>query len=115
MVSCKKDVQNSRLEIALNGCNTTSINGKLEICYTELIEDSRCPANANCFDQGVAKARFTIKVGEHQKTFELSTLDRLPHHKNKTRELGYDIRLIQINPYPGLNGTIHSAEIEISE
>jgi hypothetical protein len=113
--SCKKNMDESRFEISLNACNSTNLEGNVEICYLELLEDSRCPANANCFDQGVAKARFTIKVDERQESFELSTLDRNPNHKNKIEALGYTIRLIQILPYPGLSGTVHSAEIEITK
>ncbi len=113
--SCKKEVDASRLEISLNACNSTSLKKNAEVCYLELLEDSRCPANANCYDQGPAKARFIIKSGNRQQQFELSTMDRYPNHQNKIEVLGYTIRLIQIHPYPGTGGTFHSAEIEISD
>lgn len=116
IVSCKKDLESQQTMVELNQCSEKSFGLEtVRICYEALVEDSRCPANANCAWQGVAKARFTIEVNGTEKTIELSTLNLKPQYHNKVSALGYDFRLINLYPYPGTGGGLEQAEIEISK
>ncbi|HEY0354937.1 MAG TPA: hypothetical protein VGC29_01965 [Flavisolibacter sp.] len=115
-VSCKKDLESQQTMVELNQCSEKTFGSEtVKICYEAIVEDSRCPANANCAWQGVAKARFTIEVNGTGKTIELSTLTLKPQYQNKISALGYDFRLINLHPYPGTGGGQDQAEIEISK
>lgn len=116
--SCKKTVEKqadtNTIEVELDNCNSITIkNQVVEICYLTLVEESRCPANANCVWQGAATGRFKLKLNGAESIFELSTLDMKPHYETSINISGYKIKLLAIHPYPGLSGTEHKAELSI--
>jgi hypothetical protein len=115
-LSCKKEIVSSQSVIDINACmQRTFDNDQVRVCFVALVEDSRCPANANCVWQGVARARFTIEAKGEQRTFDLSTLDLSAEYRKERVELGYTIRLINIYPYPGLGNAPLQAEVELSK
>ena len=64
------------------------------------VEDSRCPADANCVWAGNAKViiRVTNRNGKTE-TFDLNT-----NLEGKTARFGgYEIRLVSVSPYPRSN------------
>ena len=85
---------------------------QLKLCYDSLIEESRCPANANCVWQGVAKARFRFFINDQEHAFYLSTLNFSTQYKIDTMIGGYTLKLVDIYPYPGTTGQ-DRAEVEI--
>ncbi len=116
ILSCKKDIQYSQGLIDIGTCSNRTIGSKtVQICFEELLEDSRCPANANCIWQGVARAKFLMKLNGNETSFDLSTTDLSPHYVNERTIMGYKVRLINIFPYPGLGTGPLQAEVEISE
>lgn len=115
-VSCKKSREYEGTGLRENSCKTLNIGGQnVNICFEELVEDSRCPANVNCIWQGVAKGRFKFTVNNNSAIFNLSTLTFAPHYQNEVMVSGYKIKLINIFPYPGTGGGNPSADVEITQ
>lgn len=73
---------------------------KLTIKFAALVEDSRCPTDAQCIQAGEARIKIEVKNGKSAaETFEISTSDR----KKPVSFAGYTIRLVDLNPHPATN------------
>lgn len=89
---------------------------RLTVRFTELVEDSRCPKGTNCVWAGEGKIKIAVsKSGGRGQTFELSTMER-----NDTASFGgYQIRLVDLRPQPGMNVRIdrtkYAATLEIKK
>ena len=115
-VSCKKNFQHEGLALRENSCKVLNIGSQdVNICFEELTEDSRCPSYANCVWEGAAKARFKLTVNNSSTTFELATLTFSPHYQNEVVALGYNVRLVNVFPYPGTGGGEVTADAEITQ
>lgn len=73
---------------------------KLTIQFVSLLEDSRCPAGAQCIQAGEARIKIQIKNGKGaRRTFEIGT-----RANNQTVSFaGYAIRLVDVAPHPAAN------------
>jgi hypothetical protein len=78
----------------------TLAKSKITVKFVSLVEDSRCPTDAQCIQAGTAKIQVELKkVGTGTKTFEMNTSG-----KPKTVTFaGYTIQLIDVNPKPATN------------
>lgn len=109
LFSCTK--QHSEFEarsvIGIAQCKDFKItSGKITCCLDAVIEDSRCPANANCVWAGFAAARFMVKKGTNRSVITLMAKPDLPGgHLYPTEAflMGVNISFDQLNPYPGLD------------
>ena len=72
---------------------------KISIRFVELVEDSRCPADAQCVWAGNAKIK--IRVTMNGRSHDLS-LDTNGQHQAATAE-GYSIKLLSLTPAPRSN------------
>jgi len=72
---------------------------KLSVRFVELVEDSRCPADAQCVWAGNAKIK--IRVTMNGRSHDL-TLDTNGPHQATTSE-GFTIKLISLTPSPRSN------------
>lgn len=73
---------------------------KLTIKFVALVEDSRCPTDAQCVQAGNAKIQVEVrKAGSAAKTFELNTNSQ----PQSVSFAGYTIKLIDLNPKPATN------------
>jgi hypothetical protein len=72
---------------------------KLSVRFVELVEDSRCPADAQCVWAGNAKIK--IRVTLNGRGHDLS-LDTNGAHQSATAE-GYTIKLVGLTPAPRSN------------
>lgn len=73
---------------------------KLTIKFASLIEDSRCPTDAQCIQAGEAKIQIAVRNGKGAwKTFEIST----KASKQSVAFAGYTICLLDLNPHPATN------------
>jgi hypothetical protein len=72
--------------------------GLFEITLGSVIEDSRCPANAECFWAGNAKVEVMVGAQSY-----ILTLGELLDGDQNLVDLGdgYTLRALQITPYPG--------------
>ncbi len=77
---------------------------KLEITA---INDSRCPVGVNCVTEGEAVVSFEAKTSGQSAEFGL-VLNTAGDEKD-TVILGYQVTLLEVNPYPEENTTGHSA------
>jgi hypothetical protein len=72
---------------------------KLSVRFVELVDDSRCPTDAQCVWAGNAKIK--IRVSANGRTHDL-TLDTNGPHQGATAE-GYAIKLVGLTPAPKSN------------
>ena len=114
LFSCKKSNDQDVLTIPLDDCvNRVYGSDSLQLCFEEIVEDSRCPANANCVWQGIGKARFVLELNGQQHVLHLSTSELAPHYTMDTTIGAYHFQLKHLNPYPGTNAP-GEAGVEIS-
>jgi len=73
---------------------------KLSVRFVELVEDSRCPSDAQCVWAGNAKIK--IRVTKNGKP-EIITLDTNGPHQYATTADGYSIKLVGLTPAPRSN------------
>ena len=103
--SCSKSGNKFRegsIELKLANCESGSISGDdLKLCFTKVVSDSRCPANAMCVWQGAATATFSFTKNGHSHRFNLSTITMPPNYTKDTVIGGYKIEFINLSPYPG--------------
>jgi hypothetical protein len=103
ILSCKKDIPSSQeFQLRLEECRyLTECNEDIRLCFDAVVQDSRCPSNANCVWQGVAVARFTLHLKDGPHTLELATNEMMPNTTTDTTLNGYKITLKNLAPYPG--------------
>jgi hypothetical protein len=88
---------NEPFEIGLKQCHV-NIDDKITICLDSLISDSRCPANAVCFWEGNA----TVKLNyNHDNSNHILNLNTNLQFRNDTTIDRFNIRLLDVMPYPG--------------
>jgi hypothetical protein len=103
--SCEKDYNaagtnhTQRIELEFGKCYTDE--NRNSFCFDELMEDSRCPMNANCVWEGNAKIRLSLKSSDDQEhSIELNT------NSNFTIDTivgDFYILLNSLSPYPNTN------------
>ena len=102
--SCSKSglLKEGTIELGVHKCIKGRISGdNLNLCFDELISDSRCPINAMCIWQGTAVAKFSLKKNNETTTFELATINMSPNYRKDTIIMGYQIEFVDLLPYPG--------------
>lgn len=76
----------------------------ISLLLREVSSDNRCPQQVNCIMAGDVKAMLLVKKGDQEETVSLVAKGLCKEDKgacgNKTKALGYAIRLINIYPYP---------------
>ncbi len=72
-------------------------NGRVNIRFAALVNDSRCPGNVTCIHQGNAEIELVVTGDEGDKRVSLNTSRQL----NQNERYGlYRIALTQLVPYP---------------
>lgn len=91
--------------VGLNEC-WQEATGKetVSIYFDSLLQDSRCPIDANCVWQGVALVRLKLTLNRQLHTIELATRNK-PPFRTDTVLHQYRFSLLEVKPYPG--GTTH--------
>ena len=72
-------------------------DGALEITFSEVISDSRCPKGETCFWEGDAVIRLAARSGADAGAIELHTASRGPHADVFA---GWSIELLALDPTP---------------
>ena len=79
------------------GEQVTIAGQDLELQFSEVLSDSRCPRNAQCFWAGAATIRIAVeKKPDRRETFTL----RLPNSDERVTYGRYSISLKDLKPYP---------------
>jgi hypothetical protein len=74
--------------------------------FIQLVGDSRCPKGALCFWGGIAEVRVDMFRPGQPPTVLLLWIPGLittPYRKNGITQSGYNITLLQLDPYPDVN------------
>ena len=115
--SCRKtnSLNDELVKITLNQCVQRTIsNETITICLDSVIQDSRCPKNADCFWQGVAQARFSATINNQVHLFTLSTNTILPGTISDTTIQPFIIRFQDLHPHDDEADRTVYAEVKIS-
>lgn len=99
----------------LQGKDTQIADGKINITFKEIIEDSRCPEGVTCVWAGVAIVEIEVMTpSSRPRTIQLATMD-LPNRnlKNTENVYGYNFTLKSVNPYPKESGKQNEAQKNI--
>jgi len=102
------------LVVKLKYTEEIQLSNYLTLKFDDLLEESRCPIDANCIWAGNAKIKMYIKNGNIGKNFELNTGAGVTHNVYDK----YDFRLQELTPYPAstipLNKYSYEATIVIT-
>ncbi len=92
------------------GTSKTAKTGKISIKFVEVIEDSRCPEDANCIWAGNAKIKVMLsRNGKDAQTFEMNTtLQNTNTGDGFLPYKGYNITLMRLTPLPSSAKAIDS-------
>jgi hypothetical protein len=84
-------------------------NAGFKIKFSEMVEDSRCPADVQCVWAGNAKVKIEVRRGRGlSKTFELNSTTA----PNVVKYNGYEIKLKELTPRPRTNARINPDKYE---
>jgi hypothetical protein len=76
----------------------------LELTFTFVSNDSRCPSDVTCVWQGEAVVLFSVNgkdIVGYQAETRIPGLTPTPYYDNQPIELGdLKLRLLRLNPYP---------------
>lgn len=90
---------NEQFKLQVNGQKTVT-KDKLKVKFVSVVEDSRCPIDANCAWAGNAKIQLKLKKKNGAwETFELNT----DIEKREIRFGGYAIKIVGLTPTPRTN------------
>ncbi len=82
--------------------------------FTEVVEDSRCPKNTNCFWAGQIKVKFTVVYeSKVEKDFVLTLRDDRPR-ESKALVNGYVFEMHTADPYPEAEKKIEPEDYVVS-
>lgn len=101
-------VLNDTLELSANKSALNSQN-QLTISIDSVLNDSRCPSNANCIWMGNAAVRFLFTNNDEVKKFVLNTNGGTNYPSDTTID-GYYIKLVTLSPYTEANKDILQSE-----
>lgn len=94
------------LDVSVKKCQTfSSSRGQLVCCLDSVLDDSRCPAYANCGWPGRAVARFTFTRNNEHHIGVMQLGPGSPSgsiYPNVIFVMGYNIGFKQLDPYPGI-------------
>lgn len=98
-VSLVQAKSNQKVVVKINEQKTVA-KTKLTIKFVELVEDSRCPTDAQCIQAGSVRIKIEVKNGKGAaKTFELA----IGAKPESIAFAGYTIKLTDLNPHPASN------------
>jgi hypothetical protein len=96
------------------GTSKTAKTGKISIKFVEVLEDSRCPEDANCIWAGNAKIKLTLsRNGKEPQTFEMNTsLQNTNMEDGFLPYKGFNITLVRLTPVPSASKAIDAKAYE---
>lgn len=78
----------------------TLTSGGLSVTFIEVLEDSRCPADAMCIWQGNVKVRIEVAAGTEVQQYVLTLGELLAGDTNAAEVPGHTVSLQDVQPYP---------------
>lgn len=96
------------------GESISNAAGSVKIRFVEVLEDSRCPADATCIWAGQAKVLVEVKNGTVAQQYTLTLDTLLEGDVNSIDIESYTITLVQVDPYPLASQPIDFADYSIT-
>jgi len=109
LLSCSKTKEKDDF-LAITKCKDFTVNTqKVNVCFDNVISDSRCPTGGICIWEGCGVVALKITIGAELHTIQLSTLQRgvLQFPSNDTTINNVKIELQDLTPYPCVNCSTH--------
>lgn len=109
VASCSDDIVgpiNSPSQITLSYGQTVNIDGgQLAVSFTQVVHESRCPADVVCIWEGMAQIMLTLQAAGSQPITVVVGLtgngnDTAAINRMSVDTLGYHISLRRLDPYP---------------
>ena len=82
---------------------------QISISMDSVLSDSRCPMDVICFWAGNAEVRFTFSHKKQDTVFNLNTHGG-SHFRSDSSINGFNIRLLELFPYPETTNDIHQTD-----
>ncbi len=109
IINCK--TQTSKTETSVVSNNTVKIdlekqvkipNSKINLKFTEVTEDSRCPVDVTCVWEGIATVNIVANSNNQTTNFSVGTRDFSAKNISKSFNFsGYKFTLTEVAPQPG--------------
>lgn len=100
--------QGEELQLRITeGQSVFLVPGNVTVTFARMLNDFRCPADVMCVWPGMAIIRVDVTTQDNRNTqliMPMPGLVRTPYRHNRMEAEGYDITLLQLDPYP-----MHSA------
>lgn len=94
--------QGEPFTLPLGGTATFADSG-LTVRFVEVLEDSRCPANARCIKMGLAVIALSIVEGEGDPVEAKLSIEGATFDGGRGVQVGqHTLRLVALEPYPGM-------------
>ena len=90
--------------VALKIGPEVEIGGGVRLQFTEVVEDSRCPHNADCIWAGRAVVGITAHFQDALESFQLVHGAELEGDADDATAWGYTFQLVAVSPYPAEAG-----------
>ncbi|MCW5874018.1 MAG: hypothetical protein KIS88_05165 [Anaerolineales bacterium] len=84
------------------------------LTFVEIVQDSRCPADAICITSGFVQARFAIQEGEHTRQVVLTLGDMSSGDSNVMNVGEFTVTLVEVNPYPLASAPVDYADYRVT-
>ena len=102
--ACRKTVVGPGKDghVAIAQCKEFAVdNETVSVCLEQVLNDSRCPANANCIWAGSAVVRLKVQKGNRAESVVLATFEYADYKRAKP-VMGYLVEMLDLYPYPEL-------------
>jgi hypothetical protein len=96
------------------GESYTSGDGNVTVTVLQVLEDSRCPADAMCIWQGNVKVLVEITVGTETQQATLTLGELLDGDVTSVTIAGHTVELTQVEPYPLASQPTDPADYEVT-
>lgn len=84
------------------------------LTFVEIVQDSRCPADAICITSGFVQVRVLIEQGEITRDVVL-TLGDMQAGDAQSVDVGeWTVTLVEVNPYPLASAPVDYAEYSVT-
>ncbi len=84
------------------------------LTFVEIVQDSRCPADAICVSSGFVQARFAIQEGERTREAVLTLGDMSAGDTNVMSVGEFTVTLVEVNPYPLASAPVDYADYSVT-
>ncbi|MCL4257115.1 MAG: hypothetical protein KJZ53_01145 [Anaerolineales bacterium] len=84
------------------------------LTFVEIVQDSRCPADAICVSSGFVQAQFAIQEGNNTRVVVLTLGDMSSGDTNVMNVGEFTVTLVEVNPYPLASAPVDYADYTVT-